>query len=229
MLVKPYFNKSVFPYAVSLLIDTGASFSCITQSLFDRLRNHIGIVHEKQQRPTATVANGKQLLSCGETVFDLVFNQNSCNAKISNIRFSIFPVLSSDLILGWEVIKHLNLHIREQGKSLGLDQIKISIGQEESSRRGALDLVTTHPEEATLVKSKNSGPLIWTPMTCSYSHCSGSSTVSILVKLTDDELQVAPEMNMLNYCDNISSDKVNSEARGSELTQPEIICSGNWN
>ena len=47
---------------------------------------------------------------------------------------------------------------------MGLNQIMIPIGREESSRRGALDLVTTHPEEATLVKSKNSGPLIWTPL-----------------------------------------------------------------
>ena len=178
VFVKPYFNNRASKNTVSLLIDTGASFSCITQSLFDKLRNSIGIFHEKQQRPTATVAKGKPLLSCGETVFDLVFNKRSSNAKISNIRFSIFPSLSSDLILGWEVIKHLNLHIKEQGKTLGLDQINIPIGQEESSLRGAIDLVTTHPKEATLIKSKNSGPFIWTPMTCSYSHCNGSTVTS---------------------------------------------------
>ena len=66
-------------------------------------------------------------------------------------------------------------------------------------------------------------------MTCSYSHCNGSSTVPILVKLTDDELQVAPEMNMLNYCDNVSNEEINNELRKSELIETKIFCSGNWN
>ena len=34
---------------------------------------------------------------------------------------------------------------------------------------------------------------------------------------------------MLNYCDNVPSHKVFSNNRDLELTEAEIICSGNWN
>ena len=71
VLVKPSFNNIDYPHNVSLLIDTGASFSCMTQSLFDRLRLSIGIKHESRQRPAPIAANGMSLNCIGETVFDL--------------------------------------------------------------------------------------------------------------------------------------------------------------
>ena len=241
VLVKPSFNNIDYPHNVSLLIDTGASFSCMTQSLFDRLRLSIGIRHESRQRPAPIAANGMSLKCIGETVFDIKLSQNKNSAKISNIRFSIFKNLSSDLILGWEVIKSLNLQIKDQGTTLGLDNINIPLGQGELRHGESQNLVTTLPQEAAIVKERSSdvntttpgselssGPFLWAPMTCSYTYKNGSSTVPILVSLTDDELQVAPEINMLNNCDGISSEEDSSVRAQTELTQAEIVCSGNW-
>ena len=106
--------------------------------------------------------------------------------EINDTVYFIFLVA---IFLGWEVLKHFDLHIKEQGNTLGLDQIEIPKGQEDLSHREALNLVTTLPEQVTPVQhADHSEPFIWEPMTCSYTHCDGFSTVPILVNLTDDEL-----------------------------------------
>ena len=114
------FDNKITKNSIEFLLDSGASFSCISQSLFDKLRNQIDIPVLSRKRPSPMSASSNILQPIAETEFDLLFTNENINLKIKKVRFSVFQRLNFSGIIGYEVLRKLDMRINPKGSAVSL-------------------------------------------------------------------------------------------------------------
>ena len=114
------FDNKITKNSIEFLLDSGASFSCISQSLSDKLRNQIDIPVLSQKRPSPMSASSNILQPNAETEFDLLFTNENINLKIKKVRFSVFQRLNFSGIIGYEVLRKLDMRINPKGSAVSL-------------------------------------------------------------------------------------------------------------
>ena len=95
-----------------LLIDTGASFSCLSVDFLKNLQTGglpVEVLRTKRQAPSS--ASNHKLETMGDVILNLWFECEDGELEIRNIRFTILRSLSMDMILGIEAIVSLDLRV----------------------------------------------------------------------------------------------------------------------
>ena len=102
-------------FQIEAMLDTGASVSCMTQKLYEKLFHEIGLQKTNKIRPNPTAANAKEIFTLNETIADLVIMNETVRLRLNKVRFSVFPRLNTALIIGMDVFKNLDLVILREG------------------------------------------------------------------------------------------------------------------
>ena len=122
---------------VKILMDTGASFSCLSFQCFQKMQDHgvpVRILPTQYNNPVA--ADGSPMPICGDVLLEVRF-KGSLNGKeelvhVQDCRFAIFKALSSNVIMGID--------------NLGLLQFEISPSNEIKIGAARMSILSVKPE-----------------------------------------------------------------------------------
>ena len=234
-------NNLHFTPTCQILIDTGASYSCMSQSLYDRVRNQIGIQTIKRLRPNPSAANAQVLKSIGETILDIIFFNQTVDI-VCKVRFSIFSQLSQDLILGYEAIKHMTLdHKVNNGMKIlghtfplvGDSEINGLILQNKKLNNGAdqmvLNQITTVPHDQLKSSSMLSNGVRAVGQNNFSSPNSENYNETYVTNIDDTELE-----GFINTClfsdtqESFSSHEINN-LQHFNIMPGQVLLSSDWN
>ena len=235
------FNNRFYSRRLNVLLDTGAAFSCLSQSMFDRIRNEIGLQCLEKRRPNPQSANMHTLKTIAETNFDLQFSNATTDLLLKNVRFSVFSKLNFDVILGIEVINILNMRVSPKGNAVKLhnewfqlegdvDRVDLDVIKNYSIKFGPY--LYANYCQIGLANMTESHGLSSSP-TLNYitARRSGkfSNDLDMLIRFSPAELQGKTKTIMFISSIEISCPNEISNKANLDFIRAESLLSGNWN
>ena len=105
---------------IKILLDSGASFSCISEDLYNSLIiNFPKFKLAPSVRNTPTSASGSKMTIIGDCILGVKFFAVLKWLHIKNIKFSVIRNLSQEAILGIEVLKMVGFQVIENSLRIG--------------------------------------------------------------------------------------------------------------
>jgi len=138
--VKLSYSDIFYSNPCEILLDSGAAYSCASQSFYDRLRNHLPIKRLKRERPNPSAANNTELQSLCEFELNLHFFSKSRQLVVKNVRFSVFENLSMNLICGIETLAPLGFKTNSSGKEVTLLDCIFEVGEPNALKVNSINL-----------------------------------------------------------------------------------------
>ena len=94
---------------VEILLDSGASFSVISQTYLDAIYPHAKVV--KSIRSGVADASGREITVIGDVVLSLRVKTEKETLELRGVRFTILEQLSAQIIIGCEILAHLKFEM----------------------------------------------------------------------------------------------------------------------
>ena len=110
---------------IEVLLDSGASFSCIDASTVLMLRNNgfpVPLIPTSRSPPTNASSSTMEIL--GDVILDFITVNDDKRMECKNTRFSVFQHLSIPAILGVEVLELLGFKMISKRVFIGGTQIR---------------------------------------------------------------------------------------------------------
>ena len=94
---------------VEILLDSGASFSVISQTYLDAIYPHAKVV--KSIRSGVTEASGREITVIGDVVLSIRVKTEEETLELRDARFTILDKLSAPIIIGCEILAHVKFEM----------------------------------------------------------------------------------------------------------------------
>ena len=101
-------NDRITPES-EIILDTGASFSVISQKYLDAIYPHAKVV--RSIRSGVSEASGREITVLGDVVLSLRVKSDEETLELRDARFTVLDGLSAKIIIGCEILAHLKFEM----------------------------------------------------------------------------------------------------------------------
>ena len=105
------YNNTICGSNVTMLLDSGASFSCISEPYLKQFPGDV-IISQPRKNTSAVDASNRPVTIIGEVEFNVIFKTTNGILEIHKMVFIVLQVLSVPVIIGCEVLGFLDFEVR---------------------------------------------------------------------------------------------------------------------